>query len=62
MLKTLRQIHRVGIATEPPPDSDDALRVREALQSRIRAIWDGRSASGRSTPGRATVANSRSTR
>src|SRR6476646_4713070 len=38
MLKTLRQIHRVGIATEPRPDIDDALRVREALQSRIRAI------------------------
>ena len=38
MLKTLRQIHRVGIVTEPPPDSDDSLRVRDALQSRIRAI------------------------
>lgn len=38
MLKTLRQIHRVGIATEPRPDSDDTLRVRDALQSRIRGI------------------------
>jgi Ni,Fe-hydrogenase III small subunit len=38
MLKTLRQIHRVGIATEPPPGSDDSLRVREALQARIRAV------------------------
>jgi len=38
MFKTLRQIHRVGIVTEPPPDSDDSLRVRDALQSRIRAI------------------------
>ena len=38
MLKTLRQIRRVGIATEPPPDSDDALRLREALQARIRRI------------------------
>jgi Ni,Fe-hydrogenase III small subunit len=35
MLKTLRQIHRVGIATEPPPGSDDALRIRDALQGRI---------------------------
>jgi Ni,Fe-hydrogenase III small subunit len=38
MLKTLRQIHRIGISTEPPPDSDDALRVRDVLQSRIREI------------------------
>jgi Ni,Fe-hydrogenase III small subunit len=38
MLKTLRQIHRVGIATEPPPESDDSLRVRDALQARIRGI------------------------
>jgi len=35
MLKTLRQIHRVGIATEPPPCSDEALRIRDALQGRI---------------------------
>jgi Ni,Fe-hydrogenase III small subunit len=38
MLKTLRQNHRVGIVTEPPPDSDDALRLRDELQSRIRSI------------------------
>jgi Ni,Fe-hydrogenase III small subunit len=38
MLKTLRQIQRVGIATEPPPGSDDSLRVRDALQARIREI------------------------
>jgi Ni,Fe-hydrogenase III small subunit len=35
MLKTLRQIHRVGIATEPAPDGDEALRIRDALQGRI---------------------------
>ena len=38
MLKTLCQIHRVGIVTEPPPASDDALRLRDALQTRIREI------------------------
>jgi len=38
MLKTLRQIHRVGIVTEAPPASDDSLRVREALQSSIRKV------------------------
>jgi Ni,Fe-hydrogenase III small subunit len=38
MLKTLRQIHRVGLVTEPPPGSDDALRLREVLQRRIRDI------------------------
>ena len=35
MLKTLRQICRTGIITEPSPLSDDTLRVTEALQSRI---------------------------
>jgi Ni,Fe-hydrogenase III small subunit len=38
MLKTLRQIGRVGIVAEAPPDSEETLRVREALQSRILAI------------------------
>jgi Ni,Fe-hydrogenase III small subunit len=38
MLKTLRQIGRVGIVAEVPPDSDETLRIREALQSRILAI------------------------
>ena len=32
MLKTLRQIARVGIVTENPPLADDGLRVREALE------------------------------
>jgi Ni,Fe-hydrogenase III small subunit len=38
MLKTLRQIASVGIATESPPAADDALRLREALQARILAV------------------------
>ena len=38
MLKTLRQICRTGIITEPPPPSDDTLRVTEALQSRILEV------------------------
>ena len=38
MLKTLNQIRRIGIVTEPPPDADDTLRVREALQGRILEI------------------------
>src|SRR5271170_8195118 len=38
MLKTLRQICRTGIITEPPPLSDETLRVTDALQSRILEI------------------------
>jgi Ni,Fe-hydrogenase III small subunit len=38
MLKALRQICRTGIITEPPPDSDDTLRVTDALQSRILEV------------------------
>jgi Ni,Fe-hydrogenase III small subunit len=38
MLKTLRQIGRIGIITEPPPLSDDTLRVADLLQSRILEI------------------------
>ncbi len=38
MLKTLRQIAKVGIATEPPPPTDESLRVREALEARILAV------------------------
>jgi Ni,Fe-hydrogenase III small subunit len=38
MLKTLRQIAKVGIVTEPPPSTDESLRLREALQSRILAV------------------------
>ena len=38
MLKTLRTIASIGIATEPPPDPDSSLRVREALQNQILAV------------------------
>lgn len=38
MWKTLRQIGCVGIATQPPPQSDEALRVCDTLQARIREI------------------------
>jgi Ni,Fe-hydrogenase III small subunit len=38
MLKTLYTICRTGIATEPPPATDDALRLGEQLQQRIRDI------------------------
>lgn len=38
MLKTLRQIHRIGIVTEPAPPADEALRLRDDLQARIRDI------------------------
>jgi Ni,Fe-hydrogenase III small subunit len=35
MYKTLRQIARIGIISEPPPPPDDTLRVAEALRSQI---------------------------
>jgi len=38
MWKTLHQIARVGIVSEPAPESDEALRVRSALQEQILAI------------------------
>lgn len=38
MLKTLRQIAAVGIATEPAPAADESLRVRAALQARILSV------------------------
>ncbi len=38
MLKTLRQISSVGIVTEPPPATDDSLRLRDALQARILGV------------------------
>jgi Ni,Fe-hydrogenase III small subunit len=38
MLKTLYQICRTGIVTEPPPTPEEALRLRDALQARIREI------------------------
>jgi len=38
MLKTLRQIVAVGIATEPTPHADQSLRVRDSLQQRVLSI------------------------
>ncbi len=38
MLKTLRQIASVGIASEAPPAPDESLRIRAGLQERIRAV------------------------
>jgi Ni,Fe-hydrogenase III small subunit len=38
MLKTLHKIARTGIVTEAPPLADADLRVREALQQRIREM------------------------
>lgn len=38
MWKTLRQIHRAGIPTEPPPSSDATLRVADVLQTRILEV------------------------
>src|SRR6188472_2261062 len=38
MLKTLHQISAVGIVTEPPPTTDDSLRLRGALQQRILSV------------------------
>lgn len=38
MWKTLRQIQRTGIVTEPPAPADDTLRVAAALKTRIAAV------------------------
>ena len=38
MLKTLHQIGHIGIITEPPPSSDDTLRVADQMQSRILEV------------------------
>jgi Ni,Fe-hydrogenase III small subunit len=38
MLKTLRQIAKVGIVTESPPLAEEELRVRKALERRIREV------------------------
>jgi Ni,Fe-hydrogenase III small subunit len=38
MLKTLRQIASIGIVTEPPPPTDETLRIRESLSERIRTV------------------------
>jgi len=38
MIKTLLQIASIGIATEPPPQADASLRIRDHLQDRIRTV------------------------
>ncbi len=38
MLKTLRQIVSVGIATEPAPQAEAGLRIREGLHDRILEV------------------------
>ena len=38
MIRTLRRIASIGIVSEPPPATDESLRVREALQQRIRSL------------------------
>ncbi len=38
MLRTLRQICSVGIATERLPPGDESLRVRDALQTQVRDV------------------------
>jgi Ni,Fe-hydrogenase III small subunit len=38
MFKTLCQIGRIGIITEPPPAIDDTLRIADALQSHILEV------------------------
>jgi len=38
MLKTLRKICEVGVLSEPAPPADELLRLRAALDERIRAV------------------------
>jgi len=38
MLKTLRRIATIGVITETPPAADTSLRVRAALEERIRSV------------------------
>ena len=38
MLRTLRKIGSVGIVSEPAPAADEALRLRDSLNERIRAV------------------------
>ena len=38
MLKTLNRICRVGIVTEAAPSADESLRLRDALQEKLRDI------------------------
>ncbi|HXW75515.1 MAG TPA: hypothetical protein VEK10_11945 [Steroidobacteraceae bacterium] len=38
MLKTLRQIASIGIVSEAPPPADESLRLRQALEERLRIV------------------------
>jgi Ni,Fe-hydrogenase III small subunit len=38
MLKTIRKICEVGVISEPAPQPDESLRVRAALDERIRSV------------------------
>jgi Ni,Fe-hydrogenase III small subunit len=38
MLRTLRTIAGLGIVSEPPPEADEVLRIREALQADILGV------------------------
>src|SRR6187431_3698506 len=38
MLRTLRQIRRVGCISEPTPEPHDALRVRETLHAAMLSV------------------------
>lgn len=38
MLKTLCQIASIGIASEPAPQADESLRIRDSIQEHIRAV------------------------
>lgn len=38
MLRTLRKICEVGLVSEPPPEPDELLRARAALDERIRSV------------------------
>jgi Ni,Fe-hydrogenase III small subunit len=38
MLKTLRTIAGIGIVSESPPEADEALRLKAALQAEIQAV------------------------
>jgi Ni,Fe-hydrogenase III small subunit len=38
MLKTLRKIHDIGVVSEAAPQADEVLRLRTALDERIRSV------------------------
>jgi Ni,Fe-hydrogenase III small subunit len=38
MLKTLRKIHEIGVVSEAAPQADEVLRLRAALDERLRSV------------------------